>query len=484
MAVKAKQINLTPKQAYMINDLANVDEVLWGGQAGGGKSEGLIMFALIRRLTKPKSVGLLMRRTFPDLEKSLIRKSFDYYQQYAKYNEAKKRWHFFNGSIEEFGFCERDKDVYQYQSAEYDDICPDELTHFSEFQYLYMMSRLRSRVGLKTLMRAGTNPGNIGHMWVKGRFVDVAREKIYRERIEIGGEVHEKTRYFLPANLHDNTLMPAQQRLEYELWLSQLPEAEREMLMNGNWDYVPGAAFGELNRKTHAYNPYDHPVPRWAKIFMSYDFGFGKPFSVGWYWVDYDGRVWRFNEWYGWNGQSDQGLRMAISEVAKGILKREEQMGLKERINYRVAGPDIFSKTPNVRGGGQGPSVAEIMSEHGVIFQPGDPDRLLGKQQCHERFRVSDKYDEKKPETWPMAMISDKCIHFWRTVPVLVVDENNIEDVDTDQEDHVYDEFKIACMSRPISPQHQKPVDNHIQKIIKKVQTAVSVDDMAEIYEY
>ena len=476
-------LKLTPKQHKMIYELQDVDEIMWGGQAGGGKSEGLLMFALRRRMECPGSVGLMMRKTYPDLEKSLIRKSQKYYRGFAKWNDAKKKWVFPNGSIEEFGYCETDKDVYQYNSAEYDDINVDEVTQWSEFQYTYMMSRLRSTTGkYKTLMRSATNPGNIGHLWVKARFVDCARDKEYKAFDEILGSY--KSRYFLPASLEDNTLMTPEQRREYKSWLAQLPEDQRMMLMEGDWDFIPGAAFSELKRDIHGYNPKDHPVSKHAKIFMSYDFGFGKPFSIGWWWVDYDGRVWRFAEWYGWNGKADTGLRMATSQVAAGILKREEILGIKERINYRTAGHDIFSKTPNIRGGGQGPSIAEIMSEHGVNFMPGDPDRALGKAQVHERFKVPETYDKGKPETYPLMMVSTECLNWWRVFPVLILDENNIEDVETKQEDHLYDETKIACMSRPISPIRGKPAETYVEKMIKRIQTPKPADELSEIYDY
>ena len=449
-------------------------------------SEGLLMFALLRRIQCPGSVGLMMRKTYPDLDKSLIRKSFNYYKPYAKWNESKRKWTFKNGSIEEFGYCESDKDVYQYQSTEYDDVCLDEITHFTEFQVLYMMSRLRSsKAGdWKTLMRGATNPGNIGHLWVKSRYVDVARNKIYKSYDEILGT--HKTRYFLPATLEDNTLYPPEKRLAYKSWLAQLPEAERKQLMDGDWDHVPGAAFAELKRDVHGYNPEDHPVPKWATIFMSYDFGFGAPFSIQWFWVDFDGRMWLFKEWYGWNGKPNEGLRMATSDVAAGILRKETDSGIKNDIT-RIAGHDIFGKTPNVRGGGQGPSVAEIFSEHGVYFNPGDPDRQLGKQQVHERLKVSPEFDKNDPLTYPMLMVSHECEQFWRTVPVLQRGDpgtKQFEDVKDKQEDHPYDSLKIACMSRPISPQFEKPVDSNVQKMIKKVQSPTKHDILDEIYDY
>lgn len=479
MAEQPTALSLTPKQHRMVYGLEEVDEIMWGGEAGGGKSEGLLMFALRRRIECPGSVGLMMRRTFPDLDKSLIRKSKKYYAPFAKWSEAKRKWTFRNGSIEDFGYCESDKDVYQYQSAEYDDICIDEITQWTEFMYLYMLSRLRSASGkYKTLMRSATNPGNIGHLWVKSRFVDVAKDHVYEDWDEILQA--KRTRFFLPAGLNDNTLMDARQKLEYKSWLNQLPEDQKEMLMKGNWDYVIGAAFAELHRKTHEYDPEQFPIPKWAKIFMSYDYGFGAPFSIGWWWVDYDGRMWRFAEWYGWSGKPNKGLRMATPQVAKDIFKIEKKMGIAGRVEQRVAGPDIFSKPPNLRGGGQGPSIAELLSENGIYFMPGDPDRMLGKAQIHERFNVSDNFDRKDSLTYPMMMVSSECRQWWRTVPVLASGDwgtPRFDDVEDKQEDHCYDETKIACMSRPLSPQHEKPAENVIQKLISRIKTPAGAQE-------
>lgn len=473
-----KALDLTIKQHKMIYELGGVDEIMWGGEAGGGKSEGLLMFSLRRRLECPGSAGLMMRRTFPDLDKSLIRKSQKYYRPYAKWNESKRKWVFKNGSIQDFGYCETDKDVYQYQSAEYDDICIDEITQWTEFMYLYMLSRLRSACGkYQTKMRSATNPGGIGHLWVKDRFVDVARDKVYESFDEILGA--NKTRYFLPAGLDDNSLMTEAQRREYRAWLNQLPDDQKEMLMKGNWDFVLGAAFPELlRRKVYCYDPKVYPIPKSAKIFMSYDFGFGAPFSIGWWWVDYDGRMWRFAEWYGWTKKPNKGLRMSPTVVAEKIFKIEEKMGVK--VGQRIAGPDIFSKTPNVRGGGQGPSVAELFSEQGVYFTAGDPDRAQGKMQVHERFRVPDNYDVKNPLTFPMMMISLECEQWWRTVPALSTGDwgtPTFDDIEDKQEDHCYDETKIACMSRPISPEHGKPKESVIQKIFNKVLKPVATEE-------
>lgn len=486
---EAKSIELTPKQHRMMYELEDIDELLWGGEAGGGKSEGGLLFALRRRIECPGSVGMLMRRTFPDLDKSLIRKSQKYYQPFAKWFEAKRKWVFKNGSIEDFGYCENDNDVYQYQSYEADDIFIDEVTQWTEFMYTYLMSRLRSSSGkYKTKMRSATNPGGIGHLWAKDRFVDKAKNQVYKSWDEVTQTW--KTRFFLPAGLDDNTLMSPAARLEYRSWLAQLPEDQKQMLMYGNWDYVIGAAFSELHRKYHEYDPKFHPIPSNANIVQSYDFGFGAPFSFNWWWIDFDGRAWQFAEWYGSTGKPNQGLRMATSKVAEGLKKIEKDMKIEGRVTARVAGPDIFSKTPDIKGGGQGPGPAEIFSEHGIHFMPGDPDRRLGKNQVHERFKVPDNYDVKNVLTYPMMMISSECKNWWRTVPVLSTGDwgtPRFDDIEDKQEDHCYDSTKIFCMSRPIKPTHSKPEENSMQKIMKKVITPqAGMEDglLEEIHEY
>jgi hypothetical protein len=455
-------LKVTPKQHKMLVELSHVDEMLWGGQAGGGKSEGLLLFALLRRLFCPGSVGLMLRRKFPELDKSLIRKSKRYFHNFAKWNEAKRQWIFPNGSIQEAGYLETDNDLDQYQSAEYDDIIFDELTHFTEYQYTYMRSRLRSQIGgnWKTVIRSASNPGKVGHAWVKAYFVDPAREKVHKVWDNEIGEY--KTRYFLPATLDDNTLMTKKQRAEYRSWLAGLSDQDRRQLMHGDWDFVPGAAFEEFNREIHVCEPM--PVPSWAEIMCTFDWGFGKPFSVGWEWIDYDGRMWRFAEWYGWSGKPDQGIRMAPSQVARGILERERAMKLDpQRPIYRVADPSIFAKQPNIKGGGQGPSVAEMMGDEGVHWSPGDNDRLQGKAQFHERLR------RPSEDELPMMMVYSTCEQFLRCFPTLVVDEKNVEDIDTTQEDHNYDEFRYGLMARPLVPIAMKAPQTYAQEIIGRV---------------
>lgn len=445
------EIAVTPKQRYMLEDLENVDSVLYGGQAGGGKSEGLLAFALQRRMKFSGSIGLILRRTFPELEKSMIRKAPNFFSKVAKSRDSGKQWVFNNGSIHEFGYCANESDVYQYQSAEYDDISFDEASHFTEFQLIYMQSRLRPRSAPKGLIRLASNPGNIGHAYLKSAYVDVARDKIYTDE-------HGRTRYFLPAAIADNTMMSEHQRREYLLWLSTLPERERKQLEEGDWDYVPGAAFSEINRDIHMIdvaNPpdrlrrvfdFDRMTPKdGIKIYRGMDWGYAKPFSIGWYFTDYEGRIYRYRELYGCKGPNE-GIQMPAREVAQKIRQIEEEH--KEKPVICVADASIWDKPGNQNEDAEKlPSIAETMAEERVYWDrsisiDAKKSRIQGKHQMHERFRVD-------ADGLPGFQIFSTCAHWWRTVPVIPTDTLNPEDVDSDAEDHAYDESRYILSARP-----------------------------------
>lgn len=155
-------LQITKKQQSFIQSSA--DETLFGGAAGGGKSYGQIVDSLLFALRHPKSKQLILRRTFPELKRSLILTSQELFpKDIAQYKETTKKWQFINGSTIEFGYCESESDVTQYQSAEYDCIRFDELTHFTEYQYIYMLSRLRGANSFPKQIKSSTNPGGVGH---------------------------------------------------------------------------------------------------------------------------------------------------------------------------------------------------------------------------------------------------------------------------------------------------------------------------------
>ncbi|UCE51990.1 MAG: hypothetical protein JSV31_22425, partial [Desulfobacterales bacterium] len=169
------------------------------------------------------------------------------------------------------------------------------------------------------------------------------------------------------------------------------------------------------------------------------------PFSVGWWWIDNDGRLYRFAELYGWNKIPDEGLRWEDSRQAEAVLEKEQQLGISERNIIRLCDPTCFNKKPDYKGGGQGPSTAEIFKNYGLILKPGDPKRELKIRQFRERLRIP-----KDENELPMLVVYEDCKQFRRTIPSLSMDEDNPEDIDSEQEDHQYDEAALICMHRPL----------------------------------
>lgn len=217
----------TPKQlAFHSCNTRHIKEVLFGGAAGGGKSLAIVMDAYEYSYNCPESSLIIFRRSYPELQESIILKALEFYPRCYTYNKAEKTLIFSNGSRLKFAYMEHEDDRYRYQGGEYSYIAFDELTHFSETQYLYMLSRLRNTRGYPNLMRATSNPGGKYHDWVKRRFIDSA--------------TREKESLYIPATIRDNPYLDEE---EYTRQLMHLPDLEREALLNGNWDLNFGGVF-------------------------------------------------------------------------------------------------------------------------------------------------------------------------------------------------------------------------------------------------
>ena len=170
-------------------------------------------------------------------------------------------------------------------------------------------------------------------------------------------------------------------------------------------------------------------------------FGYSRPFSVGWYAADEDGRLYRIKELYGCTGTPNEGLKIDPVEQARRIREAEENDPmLKGRVIQGVADPAIFNES-------QGESIAQMQEKHPyyLVWHPGDHTRLAGKMQMHYRLAFD-------AEGRPMLQVFDTCKHFIRTIPNLVYDESNVEDIDSDQEDHIYDECRYVLMENPPQP--------------------------------
>lgn len=426
----------SPKQLEFLN--AADDEVFFGGSVGPGKSFGLLLFALLRRMTIPNSKGLILRRTFPELEMSLIAKSREIFPGFgAKYQEQHRRWVFPNGSVQFFGFLEREKDVYRYQSAEMEDICFDELSGFTEFQYLYLFSRLRTtKPGVRCLMRSASNPGGLGHSWIKKRFIDVGPPgKPYTD------PAAGTTRRFVPATLDDN---PYIQREQYERMLENLPEDQRRMLRFGDWDAFTGQAFDEYRRDIHVVEPFAIPA-HWRR-WIGNDPGYTDPFAFYWFAADEDGNVYVYREYTREPSDekvtySDQGAGvMGLSVVGSEIDRPEfDQFGrpVVESIDFVVTGMDAFNRHPET-----GKSITDYYAEGGIpwgFVKPihGPNSRRLRKSVVHEYLKTYE--DENIKKTVARLRIFNTCRKLIETLPTLVTDPNDAEKVAECGIDHWFD---------------------------------------------
>jgi hypothetical protein len=449
-----------PRQAFLHRVRAN--EILFGGAAGPGKSHALRFEALLWCVRVPGLQAYLFRRTIPELEKNHVLPSMAQFPgSLGRYVAARRAWEFRNGSRLFFCSCQRERDVYRYQGAEIHLLLIDELTSLTEFQYDFLRARVRCSLAVAPRYRrripgvvCASNPGGVGHAFVKARWVDFAPPNVARRAPDDQGGM---VRCHIPARLSDNALL-ARRDPGYVHRLDALPEPLRSAYKDGRWDVFLGQAFA-FSRSLHVIAP--RPAPEHAPLYMTFDWGYGAPFSVGWWWVDTDGRLYRFAEWYGFSGTPNQGLRMTDPVIAQGILERERRLGICGRPVIRLAGPDCFAKKPDYRGGGQGPSTAEEFARFGVIISPGDPSRLLKIRQFHERLRP-------RPDGPPMLVVYDVCEHFIRTIPLLVADSRNVEDIDTSGEDHIYDEACHVCMARPLTPEAAPPA-THAGRIIEGI---------------
>lgn len=443
-------------------------EVLYGGAAGGGKSDALVAEAL-RQVANPSYQAVIIRKTYPQLAE-LIRKSLFLYPRVcpkAKFNDSKHMWSFPSGAKIFFKSMNNTNAKMDFQGQAYDFVGFDELTHFTLDEYMWLLSRNRPNgPGTRVYIRSTTNPGGVGHGWVKARFITPAPPLTpiteILKVVQPDGSILEmpKDRIFVPATVFDNKIL-LENDPTYLANLALMSEKQKNALLYGNWDSFDGQVFTEWRNDkeryadrtfTHVIEPFIIP-DNW-RIYRGFDWGYSKPFSVGWYAVDNDGRLYRLREYYGCTGTPNEGLKMTAKEVAKKIKEIEESdRNLKGKSIFGIADPAIFAENG-------GTSIADDMAKEGVYWNKADHTRIAGKMQCHYRLAFDN-------DGLPMFYVFNTCKHFIRTIPDLVYDEANVEDINTDQEDHIYDEWRYICMENPIksrkdvltSPSNYDPLD-------------------------
>ena len=385
------KIDITPKQNLFIK--ADRDEVLFGGAAGGGKSYAQIVDALIYALKYPGSKQLILRRTYPELDKSIIRQSLALYPaKLFKYTASTHTGIFYNGSIIDYGYCDGENDVFRYQSAEFDVIRFDELTHFTRDMYIYLQSRLRGVNGYPKQMKSSTNPGGVGHKWVKERFIDISPPM---DKTVIG----EQSRIFIPSLVTDNSFLMAKDK-SYIKRLENLPEKERKALLYGSWDIFEGQYFNEWNRDIHTCNPFKLPKEYKRYIAMDYGLDMLAAYFIA---VDEKENAYVYKEIY----QSN----LIISRAANAIKGR-----INEDITAIYAPPDMWNRRQD-----SGKSVAGIFAAMGLPLTKSVNDRETGWYAVKEYLQIKEGKSRLK--------IFTNCVNLIRTLPALTHDDKNVNDV-------------------------------------------------------
>jgi hypothetical protein len=420
--------------------------LFFGGARGGGKSDYLLGDFLKDVQTYGAAWrGLLLRRTYPELQEIIVRSREIFPASGATWREADKEWHWSNGAYLRLRYLERSADASRYQGHQYTWIGWDELPQWPNdepFRMLFACLRSAAAVPTKRVRGAG-NPGGPGHQWVKARYIDPAPSGY----TPLADGLAPWERMFIPSRVQDNAiLLSADPTYVARLKGSGSPELVKAWL-EGDWTIVAGAFFPEWSAASHVVQPMALPSS-WAR-FRALDWGSARPFSVLWFAVS-DGALPQFprgalvvyREWYGSTGEPNVGLRLTAEEVARGIAEREARDPVPPETRMGgVADPSMFSSDG-------GPSIAERMrTEARIIQRPADNARVarVGAMGGWDQVRARLKGDGERPGLFVFAA----CAHLIRTLPALQHDQHRPEDVDTEGEDHAADALRYGCMARP-----------------------------------
>lgn len=427
-----------------------LSEIFFGGARGGGKTDGVLGKWAIKEKRYGKAFNAIMfRRTTVSSEDAIERAKELYRPLGAVFiGSPTPRFKMPNGGRIAFAYLDSIEDADEYQGRNVTDAWVEEAGQYPDASPIdRLFGVLRSSHGVPVQLLLTANPGGPGQLWLRDRYglhpFPMGPKIVSRELPN--GAIHKAA--VIPSRIGDNRiLLNADPEYLNRLQMVGSPELVRAWL-EGDWSAIEGAFFSEWNESRHVVPAFDVPTD-WLR-FRSMDWGYARPFSVGWWAVAGDklngiprGALVRYREWYGCEpGKPNTGLRLTAKEVARGIKEREQEG---ENVAYGVLDPAAFSQDG-------GPSHAESMMTEGVVFRRADNRRVAqsgaigGWNEMRQRLRGADGA--------PMLYVFDTCRDFIRTVPVLQHDSRRPEDLDTEAEDHIADEARYGCMSRPYVPQ-------------------------------
>lgn len=417
--MKSVNIEISPKQHAFIT--AQATEVLFGGAAGGGKSYGQCVDALLYALKYPKSKQLILRRSFQELDKSIIRTVMGLYpRELFTYNSSSHTGRFKNGALIDFGYLAAENDVYQYQSAEYDVIRFDELTHFTETQYTYLISRIRGANDFPKQIKSSTNPGSVGHTWVKRRFIEPAPPNtVFKGKDGV-------SKVFLPSKIDDNMFL-MERDPDYKKRLLTLSEKDQKALLYGDWDIFEGQYFDEFRVEDHVIEPFPIP-PEWRR-YRAIDYGLDMLACV-FVAVDSTGCAYVYKETGGSN--------LPIGIAGKQVIDFTER---DENIYCTLAPPDLWNRSQET-----GKSKALLFGEGGLTLTKSNNNREAGWLAIKEML-MKDANGEPRLKFFNTCRETIKCL------PALIRDDK--KPTDCSVEPHEISHFPDAL--RYFAIYHYRP---------------------------
>ena len=445
MAERVITLRPTAKQKQFLK--MRVKHCGYGGARGGGKSWVARTKAVLlaNRYGRPDkySEGIkicIVRRTLVDVRNNHIVPLKILLNGIAKYNQTERTFYFPNGATIHFEYYDNEGHADHFQGVEYDVIFIEEATQMPEEWIKIIAASCRGANKFPKRIYYTMNPGGPGHSYFKRIFID----RIYKD-----GENPDDYE-FVQAKVTDNKVL-MEMNPDYLIFLKNLPPKLRDAWLYGSWDIYSGQYFSEFlndpdhyedRHWTHVIDPI--PIRKHWTIYRGLDWGYFRPFSVGWYAVDEDGIMYRFKELYGVQKSgneslANEGVGWPPEQVFRKIYEIEStDPDLKGKQITGIADPAIFQSQT-------GTSIADTGIDCGIYFQPGDNTRLPGWMQCRYRLQFNE-------DGIPRFQVFNTCKEFIRTIPLLMHDERNVEDLQSESEDHIADEWRYVSMANVISP--------------------------------
>jgi phage terminase large subunit len=427
--------------------LSTSRHIAYGGARGGGKSWAMRRKFLLLALKYPGLKLLLLRRTLPELRENHIMPLLSELYGYATYKETDKSFTFPNGSRLKLGYCDHEKDVFQYQGQEYDVIGFEEATHFTESMKDFIITSNRStRTDFKPRVYYTSNPGNVGHHWFKRLFID----KDYRAKEK------SKDYKFIPAKVYDNKVL-MDTNPEYIETLENLPENQRKAMLDGDWDAFDGQYFSEFSRDIHTIEPF--VIPKHWRRYVAIDYGLDM-LAAYWIAIDTQGFAYVYKELYESN--------LIISEAAK----RMKEVNGSDSIYRWYAPPDLWNRRQET-----GKSAVDLFRENGIQFMKTNNDRVQGWYNVKEWIKPYNSKDEQTGETKMVAKlrIFKNCSNLIRTLPQLQFDDRDPNDVANEPHEitHAPDAIRYFCSARPLNAVNEEKRDPNYVSPQEKLQKSI-----------